>query len=287
MDTRPLRWASSEGVFLFRVPDEDTLLPLETAILLSGGLNAISIFLEKGQLSIEDEPLTIIRINLHPPLCEDEDLECLDKGYVIHSSFKDGFSFQSIFHTNEITTDLSEFEKAFLESVVNNVHEKLDKVGRKVSDIPFLEDKVIINEVEEMLHDIDTKYKTLAASWALSAGPDCTNSRFDFSEVCYHGKIKLVDLFNDLAESAVESFNQLDFTPQQKITLFRIAKSLVSLSSILYTENEEERIRDNLLDFAHSEIILETEKTKKLFRLDVRSYTIDEEQYCDITIMGT
>jgi len=287
MEKSSLRWASSDGAFLFQVPYEETMFPLETVILLSSSLYAISVFLEKGNLSFGGEKLSIIRLNFHPPISE-EDIadEELQEKYVIHSAFHDGFCFQSIFHESDITNEHSEFEKAFLESVVNHVLETLDKSGFHVSDIPFLQDNVVINDVEEMLHEIDTKYKSLVASWSLAGGADCEDNRFDFSSVHYNGKIKVKDLFYDLDENAIEAIDELLLGKEGKMTLFRIAKSLVGLSGLLYSDESTEKISDEELNFAHSEIILETADSKRLFRLDVRAYTIDEEQYCDITIMG-
>ncbi len=289
MEKGSLRWASSDGAFLFQVPYEETMFSLETSILLSSCLYAISIFLEKGDLSFGGERLSIIRLNFHPPIPEDGEEssdEENEEGYVIHSTYKSGFGFQSIFHTSEITNELSEFEKAFLESVVNHVLDTLDKAGFHVSDIPFLQDNVVINDVEQMLQEIDTKYKSLAASWALAADSNCEDNRYDFSNVYYHGKINVKDLFYDLAEHADESIDELLLSKEGKMTLFRIAKSLVGLSGLLYSDDNSEKISDEELNFAHSEIILETSQSKRLFRLDVRAYNIVEEQYCDITIMG-
>lgn len=289
MEKESLRWASSDGAFLFQVPYEETMFSLETSILLSSSLYAISIFLEKGDLSFGGEKLSIIRLNFHPPIPDNKEEASSgenEEGYVIHSTYKGGFGFQSIFHASDITNELSEFEKAFLESVVNHVLETLDKSGFSVSDIPFLQDNVVINDVEKMLQEIDTKYKSLAASWVLAAGPNCEENRYDFSNVCYHGKIKVKDLFYDLDEQAIESLDKLLLSKEGKMTLFRIAKSLVGLSGLLYSDEKSEKISDEELNFAHSEIILETSQSKRLFRLDVRAYDIDEEQYCDITIMG-
>ena len=286
MDTGPLRWASSEGAFLFQVPDEDSMFPLETTILLSSTLFAISIFLEHGQLKFNGEELGIIRLNFHPPHNYDVDAEQepTQESFVIHSSYKDSFCFQSIFCGGEITNELSEFEKAFLDSVVNNVLDKLAKEGRSVSDIPFLKDRVIIDEVEEMLGEIDNKYKALAASWALSIGPDSSElSRFDFTDVYYNGKIQVKDLFYDLGDRAIESFNQILLDKEGKMVLYKIAKSLVGLSSLLYGDDN---ITEDKLNFAQSEIILEAENSKKLYRLDVRAYDVEGEAFCDITIMA-
>jgi hypothetical protein len=280
-----MRWASSEGAFLFQVPDEDTMFPLETTILLSSSLFAIAIFLEHGQLKFNDEQLNIIRLNFPPPfnLETEEGQETNNEGYVIHSSYKGDFCFQSIFHAGEITNELSEFEKAFLDSVVNNVLDKLAREGRSVSDIPFLKDRVIINEVEEMLREIDNKYKSLAASWSLSIGPESEISRFDFTDVYYNGKIQVKDLFYDLGDRALESFNQILLDKEGKIVLYKIAKSLVGLSSLLFGDDN---ISDDKLNFAQSEIILEAVHSKQLYRLDVRSYDVDGEAFCDITIMA-
>ncbi len=292
MKKESLRCASSDGAFLFQVPHDETMFSLETSILLSSSLYAISVFLERGDLSFGGEKLSIIRLNFHPPIPdnEDDEEEASDEeneeGYVIHSIYKNGFGFQSIFHTSEITNELSEFEKAFLESVVNHVLEKLAKAGFQVSDIPFLQDNVVINDVEQMLNEIDVKYKSLAASWALAADSNCEDNRYDFSNVYYHGKINVKDLFYDLAEHADESIDKLLLSKEGKMTLFRIAKSLVGLSGLLYSDENTEKISDEELNFAHSEIILETSQSKRLFRLDVRAYNIIEEQYCDITIMG-
>jgi len=285
MDTGPLRWASSEGAFLFQVPDEGSMFPLETTILLSSTLFAISIFLEHGQLKFNGEELNIIRLNFHPPHnLEVDDEQVADQdSYVIHSSYKGSFCFQSIFCGDDITNELSEFEKAFLDSVVNNVLDKLAKEGRSVSDIPFLKDRVIINEVEEMLNEIDNKYKSLAASWALSVGPEDEASRFDFHDVYYNGKIQVKDLFYDLDDRAIEAFNQILLDNEGKMILYKIAKSLVGLSSLLYGDDN---ISEDKLNFAQSEIILEAENSKKLYRLDVRAYDVEGEAFCDITIMA-
>ncbi|MHA1125098.1 MAG: hypothetical protein ACTSO7_05715 [Candidatus Heimdallarchaeota archaeon] len=285
MDTGPLRWASSEGAFLFQVPDEGSMFPIETTILLSSSLFAISIFLEYGQLKFNDEELNIIRLNFPPPhnIVTLDEQEANRAGYVIHSSYKGNFCFQSIFHGSEITNELSEFEKAFLDSVVNNVLDKLAKEGRSVSDIPFLKDRIIIDDVEEMLKEIDNKYKALAASWSLSVGPDSEISRFDFTDVYYNGKIQVKDLFYDLDDRAIESFNQILLDKEGKMVLYKIAKSLVGLSSLLYGDDN---ISEDKLNFAQSEIILEAENSKKLYRLDVRSYDVEGEAFCDITIMA-
>ena len=292
MENSSLRWASSDGAFLFQVPHEEAMLPLETVILLSSSLYAISIFLEKGDIAIGGEKLSIIRLNFHPPILEEHETESEEEEeqqerYVIHSAFKDGFCFQSIFSAKEITNEQSEFEKAFLESVVNHVLETLDKAGFHVADIPFLQDNIVINDVEEMLREIDTKYKTLVASWSLATDSFNNTSRFDFSNVHYNGKIKVKDLFYDLDEKAIEAIDEILQSKEGKMTLFRIAKALVGLSGLLYSEEESEKISDvEQLNFAHSEIILETSESKRLFRLDVRAYTIEDEQYCDITVMG-
>ena len=66
--------------------------------------------------------------------------------------------FQSIFHSQDVTNQLSEFETAFLDSVVSNLLATLEKEGRSVSDIPFLKDRIVIDEIEEMLHEIDNIY---------------------------------------------------------------------------------------------------------------------------------
>jgi hypothetical protein len=180
--------------------------------------------------------------------------------------------------------ELSEFENAFLESVVNNLHNTLEREGRSVSDIPFLKDRKIINEIEEMLKDIDTKYKSLVASWSLAQGSESQTSRYDFTNVVYNGKIRMEELLYDLGERAIEAFNELLMSKHEKTILYRIAKSLVSLSNLLYEKELTETT--DLLKFSHSEIILEANQSKKLFRLDVRSYEIDGEEYCDITIMS-
>jgi hypothetical protein len=71
---------------------------------------------------------------------------------------------------------------------------------------------------------------------------------------------------------------------EEKIILYKIAKSLVSLSNLLY-DSEIDKTTDHL-KFSHSEIILEANHSKKLFRLDVRSYELEGEEFCDITIMS-
>ncbi len=278
----PLRWASSEGVFLFQVPDDEHLLSTEIVILLSSSLYAIQIFFNKGQIKFNNEDLNIIKLTFHPPYTTEEDEK---KGYVIHSAFKDGICVQSIFLADQATNQLSEFESAFLDSVVNNLLETLVKEGRSVSDIPFLKDRRIIDEIEEMLHEIDNKYQSLAASWSLAVGPDGETTRFDFPHVLYNGKIRVEELFYDLGDRAIESFNQLLMSNEEKNVLYKIAKSLVNLSSLLYENQQTESIKEDKLNFSHSEIILESTITKRLFRLDVRSYEIDDEPYCDITIM--
>ena len=207
------------------------------------------------------------------------------QGFVIHSSFKDGICFQSIFSASEVTDQLSEFETAFLDSVVNNLLDTLVKEGRSVSDIPFLKDRRIIDEIEEMLHEIDNKYQSLAASWSLAVGPDCESTRFHFTDVLYNGKIRVEELLYGLGDRAIESFNQLLMSNEEKNVLYKIAKSLVNLSGLLYERKTSESLIEDKLKFYHSEIILESAITKRLFRLDVRSYEIDNEQFCDITIM--
>ena len=167
----------------------------------------------------------------------------------------------------------------------NHVLDTLEKEGRHISDVPFLQNKVIIEDVEAMLFEIDTKYKSLAASWSIAAGPDC-ESKFDFTDVFYNGKIQVRDLYYDLAERAVETIDQLLLSKEEKITLFKIARGLLNLSGLLYSDDSDEKITDGQLNFSHSEIILEAVNTKKLYRLDVRAYSIDEEPFCDITIMG-
>jgi len=284
MTIGPLRWASSEGVFLFQVPDEDHMLPTEIVILLSSSLYAIQIFFNKGEIRFNNEDLSIIKLSFHPPYTSQE-IEDKNQGYVVHSSFKDGICFQSIFHAQEITNQLSEFETAFLDSVVNNLLDTLAKEGRSVSDIPFLKDRRVINEIEEMLHEIDNKYSSLAASWSLVVGPDSEMTRFEFTNVLYNGKIRVEELFYDLGDRAIESFNQLLMSNEEKNVLYKIAKSLVNLSGLLYEKQTNDSHTEDHLKFSHSEIILESNITKRLFRLDVRSYEIEGEPYCDITIM--
>jgi len=280
----PLRWASSEGVLLFQVPDNEHLLPTDIVILLSSSLYAIQIFFNKGQIKFNNEDLHIIKLSFHPPYtAQEKDDE--NKGYVIHSSFREGICVQSIFLADEATNQLSEFESAFLDSVVNNILETLVKEGRSVSDIPFLRDRKVIDDIEEMLHEIDNKYQSLAASWSLAVGPDSETTRFDFHNVLYNGKIRVAELFYDLGDRAIESFNQLLMSKEEKNVLYKIAKSLVNLSGLLYERQKTDSIIEDKLNFSHSEIILESTITKRLFRLDVRSYEIDDEPYCDITIM--
>ena len=281
-----LRWASSEGVFLFQVPYESKLLSLETVILLSSTLYAMQVFLDKGELSFLGDKLSILKINFHPPFTEEETEEDdIREGFVVHSSIKEGLCFQSIFLASQITNEMSEFEKAFLDSVVNHVLDTLQKEDRHVSDIPFLQNKVVIDDVESMLHEIDTKYKSLAASWVLSAGSEA-ETKFELTDVLYNGKIQVSHLFYDLAERAVETINQFLFSKEDKITLFNIARSLLNLSGLLYADEDEKKISDGELNFSHSEILLEAVNSKKMYRLDVRSYNIDNEAFCDITIMG-
>ena len=155
---------------------------------------------------------------------------------------------------------------------------------RKVSDIPFLKDRVIIKDIEMMLNEIDTKYQSLVASWTLSLDPNVNQNRFEFGDVLYNGKIRVEEMFYDLGERAIESYNQLMMSKEEKIILYKIAKSLINLSGLLYEDYLQSA--DIQLKFFHSEIILESNVTKKLFRLDVRSYEIDGEPYCDITILS-
>ncbi|MBK5113849.1 MAG: hypothetical protein KGD59_01810 [Candidatus Heimdallarchaeota archaeon] len=284
MSGGPLRWASSEGVFLFQVPDEELFLQTEIVILLSSSLYAIQIFFNKGEIRFNNEDLNITKLSFHPPFSSQEN-EDESPGFVVHSSFKGGICFQSIFHSHETTNQLSEFETAFLDSVVSNLLDTLEKEGRSVSDIPFLKDRRVIDEIEEMLHEIDNKYKSLAASWSLVTGSDSDNTRFEFSHVLYNGKIKVEELLYDLGDRAIESFNQLLMGNEEKNVLYKIAKSLVNLSSLLYEKQTDDSQNEDKLKFSHSEIILESVITKRLFRLDVRSYEIDDEPYCDITIM--
>ncbi|MBN1328948.1 MAG: hypothetical protein JXA54_05700 [Candidatus Heimdallarchaeota archaeon] len=286
MEIRPTRWVTSEGVFLFQVPEEGSILPIEITMLLSSSLYAISVFFEYEQIKFEEEFMTIVRINFHHPfdtsnISEENDEE---QGYVIHSSFKDNICCQSVFLALQINNQLSEFEKAFLDSVVSNLLETLRKEGRNVSDIPFLQNRFIIDETENMLQEIDTKYQSLVASWSLAYGFDCEMSKFDFINVLYNGKIRVEELFYDLGDRAIESFNQLLMSKEEKIILYKIAKSLVSLSSLLYEEEMKEL--EDKLKFSHSEIILESNQSKKLYRLDVRHYDLDGESFCDITIMS-
>ncbi|MGC9778711.1 MAG: hypothetical protein HZR80_05670 [Candidatus Heimdallarchaeota archaeon] len=285
MHIGPLRWGSSEGVFLFRVPEEERILSSDVVMLLSSSLYAIQVFLEHGEIKINNEQLAIIRINFHPPFSEEIE-EDTGQGFVIHISLKDGICFQSLFVANEITPELSEFEKAFLDSVVNNLLETLAKEGRNVSDIPFLRDREVIEETESMLHEIDTKYKSLVASWSLAVNPDCEDSQFEFSNVLYNGKIKIEELFYDLGERSIETFDQLMLSKEEKIILYKIAKSLVSLSGLIYERQETNQQIKDKLKFYHSEILLESLVTKKKYRLDVRSYDIEGESYCDLTIMS-
>ncbi|NHJ32407.1 MAG: hypothetical protein FK732_06065 [Asgard group archaeon] len=284
MSGGPLRWASSEGVFLFQVPDEEHFLPTEIVILLSSSLYAIQIFFNKGEIKFNNEDLSIIKLSFHPPHTEQEDAD-ESHGYVVHSSFKDGICFQSIFNAHEVTNQLSEFETAFLDSVVSNLLATLEKEGRTVSDIPFLKDRKVIDEIEEMLHEIDNKYKSLAASWSLVIGPESEYTRFEFTNVLYNGKIRIEELFYDLGDRAIESFNQLLMSNEEKNILYKIAKSLVNLSGLLYERKTDDSQVEDKLKFSHSEIILESNITKRLFRLDVRSYEIEDEAFCDITIM--
>ena len=285
MSNKPLRWALSEGAFLFQVPDLEGFIPTDTIILLSSTLYAIEIFFEKGEIKFFNDNLSIIRINFHPPLIAEGTIENEStQGYVIHSAYKDGLCFQSIFLADEINNQLSEFEKAFLDSIVNNLLNTLTQHKRKVSDIPFLKDRVIIKDIEMMLNEIDTKYQSLVASWTLSLDPNVNQNRFEFGDVLYNGKIRVEEMFYDLGERAIESYNQLMMSKEEKIILYKIAKSLINLSGLLYEDYLQSA--DIQLKFFHSEIILESNVTKKLFRLYVRSYEIDGEPYCDITILS-
>jgi hypothetical protein len=278
----PTRWATSDGVFLFQVPEVGGILPIDTAMLLSSSLHAISIFFETCEIKFSDDALSIIRINFHPPFANESDTK--NQGYVIHSTFNQGLCFQSSFYANEINNELSEFEKAFLDSVANNLINRLISEGRPISDIPYLQNQTIIRDIEAMFHEIDTNYQSLVASWSLSQGPDCQNSRFDFIDVLYSGKIRMEELFYDLGERAIESYNMLLMSKEEKIILYKIAKSLVSLANLLYDGNTN-KTKDEL-KFSHSEIILEANQSKKLYRLDVRSYELEGEEFCDITIMS-
>ena len=73
---------------------------------------------------------------------------------------------------------------------------------------------------------------------------------------------------------------------EEKIILYKIAKSLVSLSGLIYENQETNQQTKDTLKFYHSEILLESLVTKKKYRLDVRSYDIEGESYCDLTIMS-
>jgi hypothetical protein len=286
MKKNVVRWASSEGAFLFQVPEEEWLFTQETIILLSSGIYAFIVYLAQGDIKLNGENLSIIRINVHPPFLtsSEQDSKPQQEGYVIHSSYKDGFCLQSIFNENDITPELSQFEKALLDSVVENVLERLAQAGRHVSDIPFLRDQTIIHEIEDMLEEIDNKYKALAASWVLSRGPECEDL-FSFSNVHYNGKIQVADMMYDLGEKAFESIDEFLFSKEEKIVLYKIARSLLGLSSLIFEGQEVNSYQDPDV-FTHTEIIVETNKTKKLYRLDVRSYGIEDVPFCDVTIMS-
>ena len=81
----PLRWASSEGVFLFQVPDDEHLLSTEIVILLSSSLYAIQIFFNKGQIKFNNEDLNIIKLSFHPPYTtQEEEDEKKDTSSIVH-----------------------------------------------------------------------------------------------------------------------------------------------------------------------------------------------------------
>lgn len=285
LSPKSIRWASVDGAYLFQIPEEARDIPSDVLVLLSGGLAAISVFLTKKNLTFMDEKLSIIRMNFHPPLPEDATAPTIDKPeYVVHIACREGFCFQSIFQTQDISNTLSEFENAFLESVVENVLENLHETGHRPSDLMFLDKTKYIGDISKMLHEIDTKYTVLAESWALTQNVEDVQNRYSFTDVLYNGKIRISNLLYDLTERAIESFDQLKLEKPEKIVLYKIAKGLLNLPTIIYGEEKKEQQLDDL-DFSHSEIILESQTSKELYRLDVRTYAIEGEQFCDITVL--
>ncbi len=277
------RWLSSEGVYLFQVPEVGGILNEDTIMLLTSSLYAISTFFDQEHIKFNNEKLSIVRINFHPPITSEEPVENVPD-YVIHCSSYRGLSLQSVFYSHMITNQMSEFEKAFLDSIVENIYNRLQASGRDISDIPYLQNFSLIKDVATMLEEVDTKFQSLVASWSLTQASNDFGSKFEFTNVLYNGKIRIEELFYDLGERAIESFNQLLMSKEEKITLYKIAKSLVSLSGLMY-ENLLSPEQDSM-SISYSEIVLETAETKMLYRLDVRSYTIEEEAFCDITIMS-
>ena len=83
----PTRWASSEGVFLFQVPEEGSILSTEIIMLLSSSLYAISIFFDKGEIKFDEDNLTIISLNFHPPHTMEDSNNEKEGGYVISFSW--------------------------------------------------------------------------------------------------------------------------------------------------------------------------------------------------------
>ena len=281
MEVMKTRWATSEGVYLFQVPEISTILDDEVIMLLSSSIYAINVFFDKEQIQFSNEKLSIVRINFHPPHMSEENQNDNDTGYIIHGSFNQGIGLQSIFYSDSLDNQRSEFEKAFLDSIASNLQEKLAEQGRNSSDLLFLRGRATIDEIEVMLQEIDSNYSSLVMSWSLAQGPDY-KSRFIFDKILYNGKIKVEELFYDLGERAIESFNSLMMSKEEKIVLYKIAKGLVSLSGLIY--EDQVKAKNDQLNFIQSEIILEANHTKTLFRLDVRSYDINGEGFCDITI---
>ncbi|MBD3191414.1 MAG: hypothetical protein GF308_12270 [Candidatus Heimdallarchaeota archaeon] len=285
LSPKSVRWASVDGAYLFQIPDDSQEIPSDVLVLLSGGLAAISVFLTKKNLTFKNEKLSIIRMDFHPPLPEEATTPTTNEPeYVVHIACRESFCFQSIFRTQDISNTLSEFENAFLESVIDNVLEKLHEAGYHASDLMFLNQAKYIGDISKMLHEIDTKYTVLAESWTLTQDVEEVQNRYSFTDVLYNGKIRISDLLYDLTERALESFDQLKLDKPEKIVLYKIAKGLLNLPTIIYGEEKKEKQLGDL-GFSHSEIILESQQSKTLYRLDVRTYAIEGEQFCDITIL--
>jgi hypothetical protein len=259
------------------------LISYENLILLSSSLWTINIYLAQNDLQFNNEPLSIVRLHFHPPLEASQDN---GYGYIMHTTFKNGISLSSLFKESEMTSpELSKFENVFLESVVDNILHNLEKEGRKPSDIAYLQRRTIIDDVEVMLSEIDTKYQSLVQSWFLTLDEQ-ESSDFEFDDVCFHGKISIDDLLSDNIAGATVSFERVILGHEQKLILYRIAKSLVGLSNLLYGEEEEETSPStDQLNFIRAEIILKTSISENYYRLDIRSYSIEAKQICDITIM--
>ncbi|MEA2071833.1 MAG: hypothetical protein U9O98_11165 [Asgard group archaeon] len=287
MIPRCLRWVTADGLYLFQVPEEDWLIDKDTVVLLSSSLYALSVYLAKGQLKFNGENLAVVRMTFHPPIPKEGTIDIPDEEhYVIHIAYENGLCIHSLFRQKDISKNKSEFETAFLESVAQNIVENLHKKNRNVSDIPFLRDQHFIHEIEQMFKEIDKKYSSLASDWTLAQGVEEQDKRFSFTNVRYNGKIRVENMLYDLGERAIESFDSLLLSKEEKITLYKMAKSLISQASIMYQgADTKEESYVNQLNFAQTEIIFESQQTNQLYRLDVRSYDIEGDQMCDITVM--